>query len=72
MHKMKFCLSGHSNSTIRRTSRQYNTTKVRVYRQNGVKHHKIYLLRSIKYTDITGLKWKNTEEGSNNPLPLGV
>ena len=40
MHKMKFCLSGHSNSTVRRTSRQFNTTRVRVYRQNGVKRSK--------------------------------
>ena len=34
MHKMKIYLSGHSNSTVKRTSSQFNTTKVRVYRRS--------------------------------------
>ena len=55
MHKMKICLWGHLNFTIRRTSKQFNTTKVRICNQNGVKHEKTSLMRLIKRTDITAI-----------------
>ena len=34
MHKMKTCLLGHSNFTIKMTIRQLNITKVRMLKSN--------------------------------------
>ena len=60
MDKMKMCFLGHSNSALKRTSRQCNTTKLtRVYRYNGVKRSNNY--KTFFYINYIQIKQNETE-----------